>query len=83
VGVMEERDETSTLHLRWRVEARDAKLNAREELVAADYLQGFRICKCNICVGENRSLRRRDVVEYHLSQYGRAPFLRGSTNVRS
>jgi hypothetical protein len=73
---------TSTLHLRWRIDARDAKLNRREDMLAEQHLQQLRICKCNICVGENRSLRKKEVVAYHLSRYGRVPFLRGSTAVR-
>jgi hypothetical protein len=52
-------------------------------MVAATHPQQLRICKCNICICENMFLRNRDVVAYHLSQYGRAPFLRGSTTVSS
>ena len=72
----------STLHLKWRIDARDAKLDAREERLADLSGTDVRIRKCNVCVGESRSMRRRAVVKYHLRRYGRSPMLRGSTEVR-
>jgi hypothetical protein len=80
---MDRREEELMLHLRWRIEARDEKLECREELQATSHLGGMRICKCNICRGQKRSLRTSYVVGDHLKQYGPAPFLRGSTKVRA
>ena len=62
--------------------ARDAKLNAREERLADRARATKRVCPCNICCGENRSLRYRGVVREHLKKYGRHPYHRGSTEVR-
>lgn len=73
----------TTLHLRWRIEARDAKLDAREERLADLSGSDVRVCKCNVCRGEIRSTRKRAVVKYHLQRYGRSPMLRGSTEVCS
>ncbi|KAG0623573.1 hypothetical protein M758_3G184200, partial [Ceratodon purpureus] len=62
-----------------RRKARDAKLQFREELIADRTSAAKRICPCNICLGENRSLRFRAVVRDHLRRYGRHPSRRGST----
>jgi hypothetical protein len=74
-------DPESTVHLRKMIDARDVKLNDREEILATQHLERLRICRCNMCLGENRSLRNIDVVKFHLNRYGQAPFLRGSTIV--
>jgi hypothetical protein len=79
---LEKEHENSTLHHRWRVDACDAKLNRREELIARQYPRGLRICKCNICRGEKKSLQKSSVVAEHLHRYGRTAYLCGSTNVR-
>jgi hypothetical protein len=79
---METEGHNSTVHLRWRIDARDAKLNCREEQLARHRPTRLRVCKCNICRGETKSLRKSAVVVEHLTRYGRAPFLRGSTKVR-
>lgn len=71
----------STLHLKWRIDARDDKLNAREEELADRNGTDQRVSKCNICVGEVRSTRKRGNVMYHLQRFGRSPMLRGSTEV--
>lgn len=71
----------STLHLKWRIDARDAKLNMREEELADRMGSDQRVCKCNICVGEVRSTRKRRNVIYHLQRFGRSPMLRGLTEV--
>ena len=83
LGFMGTQEETSTLHLQWRIDVRDTKLNCREEQLARHHPAGLRVCKCNICRGETKSLRRSAVVVEHLTRYGRAPFLRGSTKVRA
>lgn len=83
LGLMGTEGQNSTLHLRWRIDARDNKLNCREEDLASRHPTGLRVCKCNICRGETKSLRRSAVVVEHLTRYGRAPFLRGSTKVRA
>jgi hypothetical protein len=72
---------TSMANLQCRIEARDLKLSRREEFLASEHPGGLRVCKCNICREEKKSLRRTHVVREHLRKYGRAPFLRGSTNV--
>jgi hypothetical protein len=71
------------MHLHSRTEPCDLKLNQREEFVAFQHLRRLRICKCNICRGEKKSLRRTDVVGDHLNKYGHAPFLKGSRNISS
>ncbi|KAG0632027.1 hypothetical protein M758_1G299200, partial [Ceratodon purpureus] len=62
-----------------RINARDAKLQFREELVADRSRATKRTCPCNICLGEGRSLRFRAVVRDHLRRYGRHASQRGST----
>jgi hypothetical protein len=79
---MDSVQEDSTLHLPWRIDARDVKLNLKEEVLSREHPQGLRVCMCNICLGENRSLWKAGVVATHLQLYGRAPWLRGSTPVR-
>ncbi|KAG0574955.1 hypothetical protein KC19_VG305700 [Ceratodon purpureus] len=67
------------VHDNRRREARDVKLEFREELVA-DRIQAFRrVCACNICLGENRSLRFKAVVRDDLRRYGRHAYHQGST----
>ena len=66
-----------------RRDRRDAKLTFREELLADRHRQTKRLCPCNICMGENRSMRFRAVVRQHLHKYGRHPYRRGSTEVRN
>ena len=62
-------------------DARDAKLSFREELLADRTRATKRVCPCNVCLGENRSLRYRAIVRRHLRNYGRHPCHRGSTPV--
>ncbi|KAG0599650.1 hypothetical protein M758_12G168900, partial [Ceratodon purpureus] len=62
-----------------RRDARDLKLNIREEIVADRQGATKRVCPCNICMGENFSIRFRAVVREHLKLYGRHPWRRGST----
>ncbi|KAG0604677.1 hypothetical protein M758_10G187700, partial [Ceratodon purpureus] len=64
---------------RRRRDVRDSKLSFREELLADRTRSLKRVCPCNICLGENRSMRYRAVVRRHLSEYGRHPYHRGST----
>ena len=64
-----------------RQEARDQKLLFREEMVADRTMAARRVCPCNVCLGENRSLRYRAIVRQHLQTYGRHPSRRGSTQV--
>ena len=66
---------------RRRKDARDVKLIAREEAMADRQGATKRNCPCNICMGENFSLRFRAVVRQHLRLYGRHPCHRGSTEV--
>ena len=70
------------LNDRRRQEERDRKLLFREEILADRQRQTKRVCKCNICLGENHSLRLRTVVSQHLHIYGRHPYHRGTTQVR-
>jgi hypothetical protein len=70
---MELVQEEITLHEQWRIEARDLKLNSREEVLGRQHPQG--LCMCNICLGENRSLKKAEVVASHLTLYSRAPWL--------
>ena len=62
-------------------DARDVKLSAREEAMADRQGATKRKCPCNICIGENFSLRFRAVVRQHLRLYERHPYHRGSTEV--
>ena len=80
-----ETEEVQRLPLRdrRRRDARDAKLNTREEIRANRQGAFKRVCPCNICCGENRSMRFRGVVRQHLDLYGRHPYHRGSTEVRN
>ena len=64
-----------------RIDARDRKLQFREEIIADRTGCLKRRCPCNICLGENRSLRFRSIVRDHLKRYGRHPFHRGRTEV--
>ena len=64
-----------------RKEARDQKLTRREEAIADRAGARKRKCPCNICMGENFSMRFRAVVQSHLRLYGRHPYHRGSTEV--
>lgn len=66
---------------RWR-DARDVKLREREDLLAQGLGLRRRVCCCEICIGENRSLMLRSSADRHLKLYGRHPLLRGSTLVR-
>jgi hypothetical protein len=79
---MDSAPNVSTLNLQWRKDTWDLKLNQCEEVLARRHGHGLRICMCNICLGENRSLRKPEVVLNHLNLYGRASWLRGSTQVR-
>ena len=64
-----------------RRDARDLKLAEREEAIADQIRAVKRKCPCNICMGENHSMRLRAVVRDHLRLYGRHPYHRGSTEV--
>jgi hypothetical protein len=70
------------LFSRVRIEARDAKLLAREDAKAAQDGVPKRGCKCNVCI---RSIREEDLmhrtVRTHLVTYGRHPFHREHTKV--
>ena len=77
-----ENDSIRSLRDRNRIIARDAKLNFREELLADRMGRHKRVCPCNICLGETRSLRFRSVVLQHLERYGRHPAHRGRTEVK-
>ncbi|KAG0599761.1 hypothetical protein M758_12G176400, partial [Ceratodon purpureus] len=62
-----------------RQSARDEKLAQREEAYADRMGARRRLCPCNVCLGQNHSMRFRGVVSQHLRKYGRHPFHRGST----
>ena len=71
------------LHDPRRIKARDARVLEREEHVYdRDRLTSVR-CPCNICMGEVRSKRKRDMVMAHLEDVGRYPYLRGRTKVNN
>lgn len=67
-------DRTRLLH-------RDAKLDRREEERAQRRGETRRTCPCNICLGQNHSMRPRKQVQSHLAIYGRHPYHRKSTAV--
>ena len=77
-----ENDSIRSLRDRTRIMARDVKLNFRQELLADRMGRDKRVCPCNICLGETRSLRFRSVVCQHLQRYGRHPAHRGGTEVK-
>ncbi|KAG0594482.1 hypothetical protein M758_UG081500, partial [Ceratodon purpureus] len=62
-----------------RRERRDVKLSFREELLADRTGARRRLCPCNICCGETRSMRYRSIVRDHVKRYGRHPYYRGPT----
>ncbi|KAG0594870.1 hypothetical protein M758_UG117700 [Ceratodon purpureus] len=64
-----------------RVQARDRKLEIREEALTDRQRKSRRTCPCNICLGLNHSKRLRGTLWFHLRKYGRHPFHRGSTKV--
>lgn len=66
---------------RRRQARRDAKLDAREEALADRRRDRRRSCPCNLCLGENHSIRPRAQVQSHLALYGRHPYHRKSTQV--
>lgn len=64
-----------------RVAARDEKLLIREEsLLDAQGVRRTR-CKCRICIGSIRSVRKREECRRHLRELGRHPYHRGRTQV--
>lgn len=64
-----------------RVAPRDAKLLEREQRLAEVRGDVRMSCKCRICVGGQRSKRKREHCISHLMELGRHPYHRGSTRV--
>lgn len=64
-----------------RRRARDAKLMAREEIIADARGDRKRACPCNVCISGDRDILLRRTVRNHVELYGRHPFNRGSTEV--
>lgn len=64
-----------------RVAARDEKLFLREErLLDAQGIRQTR-CKCRICIGSIRLVRKREECRRHVKELGRHPYHRGQTQV--
>jgi hypothetical protein len=65
-----------------RILARDAKLLFWEEQLAEERGITRVKCKCRLCIGSVRSMRKHEYARKHLEEIGRHPYHRGKTPVR-